>query len=572
MWCPLSESEPRSAQSNPAHGARPVGAWGSGLDRVLDGLLLRRPLLALCVLWLSLVAVYQLDDSVVEEGDAVANVELPLSLLRTGSLHFSPRTSPIMFFWKSSPPLPVRDDFYVRHWFERQQGKAAGIWYATGKLTFNGPRYFVVKSPSREAYMSTFSVIPGLTFLPLAALLTALDGQFPFDTALRLSAAKLHASALVALGALMLFSIARRYVRSSLALLLTLGYAFGTCMWSIASETLWQQTVNITLLLGALLAYHRVLELPDGRGARVWRTALSCGLLLGTASASRPTAIFFGAAIALTLQARRPRALWPLLLGMAPIPLAVAGYNELYFGSPFNFAQELVGHQIAIQKTGAPGLWQTPLVVGVFGLLLSPSRGLLVFSPFLGLSFWGAVRLWSHERFAPLRAPVIAALLTMLLQGKWFDWWGGWAYGYRPWLEAVPMLVLSLIPVIDGVVASRVGRAALALALSWSVFVQALGAFSYDKYWNARDLYAVTEPNGQRRFFADESTARAQAKRGGAAYTGKFACNVDLRECRYRLWSLDDNIIAFYLHRYPVSREHRMHLSWSELEPFRGPP
>jgi hypothetical protein len=32
------------------------------------------------------------------------------------------------------------------------------------------------------------------------------------------------------------------------------------------------------------------------------------------------------------------------------------------------------------------------------------------------------------------------------VQSKWFDWWGGWTYGYRPWLEAVPVLVLCMIP------------------------------------------------------------------------------------------------------------------------------
>ena len=33
-------------------------------------------------------------------------------------------------------------------------------------------------------------------------------------------------------------------------------------------------------------------------------------------------------------------------------------------------------------KTGEPVLWRAPFV-GAFGLVVSPSRGLLVFSPFL---------------------------------------------------------------------------------------------------------------------------------------------------------------------------------------------
>jgi hypothetical protein len=108
-------------------------------------------------------------------------------------------------------------------------------------------------------------------------------------------------------------------------------------------------------------------------------------------------------------------------------------------------------------------------------------------------------------------------------------------------------------------------RALLAAALGWSVFVQGLGAFAYDKYWNARDLYEAANDRGDQRFFETEAEARAFAKRSHGDYRGLFACNIDLPPCRYRLWSFDESIIAFYLQRWPISREHRMPSSWRDL-------
>jgi hypothetical protein len=533
----------------------------------VDALLSKHRVRCATLLWLALVTIYHLDDSVVEEGDAVANIELPITLLETGTLNFSPRQSPILFFWKSLPPLEPRDDYYVRSWHERHAGKAAGVWYATGHLRFNGPRYFVAQSPVRSTYVNTFSVITGLTFLPLAAVLHELDPSFARKVKVRLAAAKLHAASLVALSAAFIFLIGLRYVRPRFALLIALAYGLGTCVWSIASETLWQQTVNIALLSGASLAFLRALD-----AKRPTADMLVCGLLLGTATASRPSALLFAGAVAVYVSIRRRPALWPLVAGAIPVPLAVAVYNHYYFGSPLSFAQELVGHRIAYQKTGLENVWQTPLLDGALGLLVSPSRGLLVFSPFLALSFWGAARVFRDRNYAPLRPLVVAAFLTMALQCKWFDWWGGWAYGYRPWLEAVPVLALCLLPVVEAIFRRPWAAVLCSLALGWSLFVQGLGAFAYDKAWNARVLHVVEPPGERKTFFVDEVEARRSADRLGAPPGQTFACNVDLPECRYRLWSLDDNIIQYYWQNYATVREHRLRPAWQELSLQRSAP
>jgi hypothetical protein len=520
----------------------------------LDAWLLRRRGVAAVALWCSLVAIYQIDDSVVEEGDAIANVELPIALLRTGKLHFTPRLSPIVFLWKSKPPLRERDDYYVRSWHERHEGRAAGFWYATGKLELNGPRYFAVESPLREAYVCTFGVIAGLTLLPLAALFSATDPDFMRSEWLKLSAAKLHASGLIAASAVLLFLLAFRYVRPRYALLLATAYALGTCVWAVSSDTLWQQTVSILLLSGVMYAFVRIAD-DDSQPARIW-----CGVLLAAALASRPTAVFFAVAIGVYLLQHRPKALPTIAWSGLPILIAVAVYNQYYFGSPMNFAQELIGHQIAIQKTGVEQIWQTPLIVGLVGLLASPSRGLLVFSPFLLASAFGVRQIWLEPKYATLRPLTVAAGAIMLVQCKWFDWWGGWAFGYRPWLEAIPVVMLCMLPVIESIFSRWWSGALFAAALAWSIFVQGVGALAYDKHWNARDLHRVDLGGIQHSFFTTEQEALQYAAANSGQYQGLFACNIDLPMCRYRLWSIDDNIISYYMHeRYNVARDNRTH-------------
>jgi hypothetical protein len=555
----LPHSLPRLLEQ-PVYGVR-RGADPAQLEPQsrVDAWLSRRRTYVAFVLWFSLMICYQLDDSVIEEGDAVANVEVPVTLLRTGTLHFTPRLSPLVFLWKSKPPLEQRDDYYVRNWHELHEGEPAGYWYATGRLLLNGPRYFVVESPIRDGYVCTFGVIPGLTMLPLAALFQAIHPTFLRSEWLKLSAAKLHASALVALSAVLLFLIGLRYVRPRFALLLAMAYALGTCVWAVSSATLWQQTVNVALLCGVIYAFVRVAE-DDSRPARIIG-----GLLLGAAFASRPTALFFALAIGVYLLRQRPKALPAMILSAAPIPLLVACYNQHYFGSPINFAQELVGHQIALQKTGSERVWQTPFVVGLVGLLVSPSRGLFVFSPFSIVGIMGVHRIWSDARYATLRPLSIAAAATMLMQSKWFDWWGGWTYGYRPWLEAIPVVMLCVMPVIEDVFARWWSTALFVLALAWSVFVQGLGAFAYDKHWNARELHRV-DVRDEHAFFITEPEARKYASAAHGEYAGLFACNIDLPMCRYRLWSIDDNIISYYLHeRYSIARQNRTHAGWAHL-------
>ena len=84
------------------------------------------------------------------------------------------------------------------------------------------------------------------------------------------------------------------------------------------------------------------------------------------------------------------------------------------------------------------------------------------------LGLISAVAVWRDPRFRALiplqrynaTTPQLGTVLLILVAGKWFDWWGGLTWGYRPIADAAPFLALLTIPIVDRIVASRPLRVA----------------------------------------------------------------------------------------------------------------
>lgn len=515
----------------------------------------RRMALALFSL---LVIVYQVNGTVLEEGDPVPNLKLPIALLKRGTLWFTPDDFPEMFHWRSTAPLIQRDDFSVDSWEDQVAGKTLGEWRAQNALHFKKPRYYLLESPVRHVYVSTFGPIPGITFVPIVAVLRLINPVYDVHHTLSLSAAKLHGALLMAASSVLLFLTAMRYTTRWRALLIGAIFGLATCAWSIQSQNVWQQTVSSFLICIGIFFFTRAPESP--------RDQLIAGLAFGAATACRHTgALMLVCAFAYLAIYHRKSAIY-LALGSIPVPAAIAGYNWYLFGSVFSFGQELVGYKTALEKTGSPDLWQTPLLKGAWGLLVSPSRGLLVFSPFFVFAAVGLFRIFRDPRYRALRPLSIGALCIMALQCKWFDWWGGWTYGYRPWADGIPVLCLCLVPTVANLTPRSVRAVLFGALIVWSVFVQFIGAFAYDKNWNDRMLYAVDVPGRANPLLRlTEAAALELARERGGAYVGTDLCNIDERRCRYRLWSLPDNIILYYVSYFREARAHRPRTAWSAL-------
>jgi hypothetical protein len=128
------------------------------------------------------------------------------------------------------------------------------------------------------------------------------------------------------------------------------------------------------------------------------------------------------------------------------------------------------------------------------GLLISPARGLLVFSPWILVLVPGIWR--SASSRDPFRiALLIGVISTLSLNSYYVDWWGGDSWGPRRLQELLPALLLLGMP-------SRLDRGErftlpdlrlVAPLLALSVAVQGLGTFAYDSRWDLAHSATMSE-------------------------------------------------------------------------------
>ena len=176
---------------------------------------------------------------------------------------------------------------------------------------------------------------------------------------------KLSASLLASIASVLMFLVLRREgIRWALPLALV--FAFGTNTWMISSQALWQHgTGELLVALALLLAVAR---------ASPVRTGLLGFVCVLMAANRPPDALIAGAFVLFAVWRRRRDAVW--LLAGAALPLAALLYYNL------GFIGHLAGGYAAARVAKARSFFHLDLL-GLAGLLVSPARGLLVFSPFL---------------------------------------------------------------------------------------------------------------------------------------------------------------------------------------------
>ena len=84
------------------------------------------------------------------------------------------------------------------------------------------------------------------------------------------------------------------------------------------------------------------------------------------------------------------------------------------------------------------------------GNIISPSRGLFIFTPVFLFSFYGILLKLKSQSFEILDAALISIiLLHWIVISSFPHWWGGYSIGPRFFTDMVPYFVYFLIPVVD---------------------------------------------------------------------------------------------------------------------------
>jgi hypothetical protein len=169
----------------------------------------------------------------------------------------------------------------------------------------------------------------------------------------------------------------------------------------------------------------------------------------------------------------------------------VFAYN-LYF-----FAKPAGGY--GVPPLGAGGdthfSFLARLGIGLSGSMVSPSRGLLVYMPWVAFAFWGAARLWKEKSFGWSRPLVVALAAIWVIQTAAMGWWGGGCFGPRYSTDLLPFLAWLLVPVWASIRARPVLRVAFAATVAFALWVQVVGAFYYPAgNWDGFPVDVELEP------------------------------------------------------------------------------
>lgn len=285
-----------------------------------------------------------------------------------------------------------------------------------------------------------------------------------------------------ALGALtvVLFLALVRLWGASLRAALVMGAALavGTMLWVYARSS-YSECLQAACFTWLAVEVTRV-----GGGELSRRRALALGAAAGLlVNAKSVYALALGGAAAYLLvrlwprRAALARLVGTSLFTFVPLVALLPLYNWLRWESPWH-----AGYNLDIP------VFEERLLMGLWGLFLSPGKSVFVYCPPLLLSVVALPRLW---RTIPALGLLTIGLVgpVLALYGKMLYWSGDYAWGPRYLLFAVPLLLVPGTLWLDDawqVASARVRRlrlAGAALVVACGVFVSFLGsAFYWDHF------------------------------------------------------------------------------------------
>lgn len=352
------------------------------------------------------------------------------------------------------------------------------------------PREFVAEKGNwglllvGDRFLPTFPIGPGFLGLP-SALIQYLFSSEPLDRLIAWNQ-KVTASWVAALSAAVFFrTLFISTGRIRLSLIFTLAFALGSTQTGISAGVLWQHGPAVLLLcLGLFFLVKGLKESP------LWLpwAALPMAFL----PIMRPQTLLYYLAALATVGIGHPGKLWRFFLWSIPGLFALLFIN-------LGLYQNLLGGY-AYQASKAH--FGNPLLSGITGLLFSPNRGVLVFSPFLILGIVGGLLL-SLRRCLLAISFFLASILFLLLHAKYDHWHGGWCVGPRFLSEWVPIFAFfgaSWFPEIRKTFIRRAGVLSILISLIinlppyfhlheqglWNLFPN-VDRYRSERVWDVRD-------------------------------------------------------------------------------------
>jgi len=396
-------------------------------DRAQGFRLSRSSILVLALLWLTVFGIYRATERPLKIVDVAAVIRLPLSLLNDGDLYLDE--------FRAAVPAKV----VVEH---------------------------------RGHLVSRFPWWPAVQLLP--AFLFGDTGDSQAGDELVWKTQRRAARAWMALTVVLIAVAVLRLYEPRTAAMMALAFGFGSINWFVLSQLSFSNGLVEFFLAVAMLALAS--ERPP--------TRLAASLSLGCAVVAvfyRLNLIPVAAVLALYVLARLKRsALIPVVTGLA-VAAVMAGANHWYLGHPLG----MYGIEAGKLQLPAPHL-----LLALQGNLISPGRGLLVFSPWVLLAVVGVVRGRSELRLLH-GLLLLGCVGHLLLTSNHYDWVGGGSMGPRLTADVLPLWTMLAAAGAARLTSRRITAWIPLVLVAVSVLISAGHVFSDSYRWNRRPVPAT---------------------------------------------------------------------------------
>lgn len=236
----------------------------------------------------------------------------------------------------------------------------------------------------------------------------------------------------------LVFLVARTALPIVPAALIGVAFAVASPLWSTASRALWTSTWGGVALL---LAVWMLARQAAGQGKLR-------PVLLGTLCALM---YFCRPALAVEVLTLSSWVLWRDRAAAVRMGLTGIAWAAAFVGWSMARTGELLPSYFRHTHLNLDHVAQ-----GFYGSLASPSRGLLVFTPFLPLALWWLARHW---RQLPQPSLTLAALVGTLghavLLACYPNWWGGHSFGARLMIDTLPLTAVWTANCVAAVLSVR---------------------------------------------------------------------------------------------------------------------
>ncbi|OGC47173.1 hypothetical protein A2886_00820 [candidate division WWE3 bacterium RIFCSPHIGHO2_01_FULL_42_13] len=322
-----------------------------------------------------------------------------------------------------------------------------------------------------DHYVSAFPIITSLLALPFYFIPLKLGVPISLETVTYLG--HFSAAAIMAFSGGFLYLLLRKHfsLDEKKAKLLTVVYLFATINFALISQALWQHgTAELLFILALWFMYEK---------KWFWMA-----FVLSLAVISRPTAALVFPFLSLIFIEKTwsnfrefIKPLSRYVLGLVPPILFFTWYTNTYYLG-------IVNNGYSDQWFSG---WQSKFPEGLLGLLLSPSKGILIYSPIIVFAIIGAYLALRNKQWKTnLNYVVLASVVLMhvLVMSIWKHWYGGWSFGYRMASDVIPFMILLMVPYVQSELFEKTKRWFYFL-FGFSVLVQVFGIVFFDGIWHA---------------------------------------------------------------------------------------